>query len=86
VATPATATGETTPPSDPVALGTAPVAPVMDIAVPMPDLPPPPESKDFADVAASPQAAAPQAAAPHAAEPAAPSPVPVPEAGGGKAA
>jgi sec-independent protein translocase protein TatB len=86
VATPATATGETTPPSDPVALGTAPVAPVTDIAVPMPDLPPPPESKDFADVAASPQAAAPQAAAPHAAEPAAPSPVPVPEAGGGKAA
>jgi sec-independent protein translocase protein TatB len=91
VATPATATGETTPPSDPVALGTAPVAPVTDIAVPMPDLPPPPESKDFADVAASPQVAAPQvaapqAAAPHAAEPAAPSPVPVPEAGGGKAA
>ena len=91
VATPATATGEATPPSDPVALGTAPVAPVTDIAVPMPDLPPPPESKDFADAAAaphvaSPQAAAPQAAAPQSAEPAAPSPVPVPEAGGGKAA
>jgi sec-independent protein translocase protein TatB len=68
VATPATATGETIPPSDPVALGTAPVAPAADLAVPMPDLPPPPESKDFADATA------------------APGPVPVPEAGGGKAA
>ena len=50
------------PPSDPVALGTAPVAPGRSRG-PMPDLPPPPESKDFADVAASPQAT-PQAAAP----------------------
>jgi sec-independent protein translocase protein TatB len=81
VATPATATGGTTPPSDPVALGTAPVAPAVDLAVPMPELPPPPESKDFADVTAAPQAAAPQGAAP-----AAPGPAPVPEAGGGKAA
>jgi len=85
LATPATAAPETVPPSDPVALGTAPVAPTVDLAVPMPDLPPPPESKDFADVAASPQAT-PQSAAPRAAEPAASSPVPVPEAGGGKAA
>ena len=40
-------------PTDPVALGTAPVAPVTpaplpDVSVPMPELPPPPESKDFA--------------------------------------
>ncbi len=80
VATPATATPEAAPPSDPVALGTAPVAPAVDIAVPMPDLPPPPENKDFADAAAAPQAASPQAAAPE------PKPAPVPEAGGGKAA
>src|SRR4051794_18196548 len=52
----------TTPPSDPtapetpsttptdrVALGTAPVAPTVD--VPMPELPPPPETKDFAETA-----------------------------------
>jgi len=56
VATPATATPEAAP-SDPVALGTAPVAPAVD--VPMPDLPPPPESKDFADAAATPAASAP---------------------------
>jgi sec-independent protein translocase protein TatB len=79
VATPATAAPETVPPSDPVALGTAPVAPI-DLAVPMPDLPPPPETRDFADAAASPQGATPQAAAPE------PKPAPVPEAGGGKAA
>jgi sec-independent protein translocase protein TatB len=79
LATPATAAPETVPPSDPVALGTAPVAPT-DLAVPMPDLPPPPESKDFADVSAVPQVAAPQVASPE------PKPAPVPEAGGGKAA
>ena len=79
VAAPQTASPEATPPTDPVALGTAPVAPA-DIAVPMPNLPPPPESKDFADAAAAPQAASPQAAAPE------PKPAPVPEAGGGKAA
>ena len=86
VATPATVAPEAAPPSDPVALGTAPVAPATDITVPMPELPPPPQSKDFADAAAAPQVASPQVAAPQAAEPAAPSPVPVPEAGGGKAA
>src|SRR3954465_9071860 len=37
-------------PTDPVALGTAPVAPpVVDVSVPMPELPPPPETKDFVD-------------------------------------
>ena len=46
VATPATNTPAATPPSDPVALGTAPVAPSID--VPMPELPPPIEQKDFA--------------------------------------
>jgi len=35
----------TTAPTDPAALGTAPVAPVVD--VPMPELPPPLETKDF---------------------------------------
>src|SRR5262249_40349255 len=36
-------------PTDPVALGTAPVAPAeaVDVSVPMPELPPPPETKDF---------------------------------------
>ena len=70
-----------TAPTDPVALGTAPVAPVTpaslpDLSVPMPELPPPPESKDFAAPATPP----------------APMPAPepaqagIPEAGGGKAA
>ncbi len=70
--TPATA------PTDPVALGTAPVAPepAVDLSVPMPELPPPPESKDFAEAAPTP------AAAPAPARPS----EPVPEAGGGKAA
>ena len=55
LATPATATPEQTPPTDPVALGTAPVSPEppADIAVPMPELPPPVETKDFADAAPS---------------------------------
>jgi sec-independent protein translocase protein TatB len=61
-----------TAPTDPVALGTAPVAPepAVDLSLPMPELPPPPESKDFAEAAPA---------------PARPS-EPVPEAGGGKAA
>src|SRR3954471_10718691 len=66
------------PPSDPVALGTAPVAPApaVDVSVPMPELPPPPETKDFADATAAPSAA-----------PSTPEPAkPAPEAGGGKAA
>jgi sec-independent protein translocase protein TatB len=62
--TPATAS------TDPVALGTAPVAPAPVIDVPMPELPPPPETKDFAEAAPA---------------PARPS-EPVAEAGGGKAA
>lgn len=71
-------------PTDPVALGTAQSSPethapvtaasLSDVSVPMPELPPPPESKDFAEAAPTPAAA-----------PARPS-EPVPEAGGGKAA
>src|SRR5438270_8168183 len=64
----ASAQTPSTAPSDPVALGTAPVAPTVD--VPMPELPPPPETKDFAE--ASPAPARPSE--------------PVPEAGGGKPA
>jgi sec-independent protein translocase protein TatB len=71
-------------PTDPVALGTAPVAPVApvtpaplpDVSVPMPELPPPPESKDFAEAAPKPAAVPAPARASE----------PVPEAGGGKAA
>jgi sec-independent protein translocase protein TatB len=71
-ASPAPASAEATPPTDPVALGTAPVAPAAEVSVPMPDLPPPPETKDFApaDTAAAPDTA----------------PAKTPEAGGGKAA
>ena len=67
-------TSPTTPPSDPtapqqqastdpVALGTAPVAPApaVDVSVPMPELPPPPETKDFIDTAAAPATSAPAA-------------------------
>jgi sec-independent protein translocase protein TatB len=67
--------------SDPVALGTAPVAPV-EIAVPMPDLPPPPETKDFAAAEGAPATAEPPAA-PSSNAPEAPV---APEAPGGKAA
>ena len=72
--TPAAPTSATTPPSDPtapqqqasadpVALGTAPVAPesAVDVSVPMPELPPPPETKDFIDTAAAPATSAPAA-------------------------
>jgi sec-independent protein translocase protein TatB len=74
--------------ADPVALGTAPVAPPAEVSVPMPEMPPPVETKDFAarttpapDLAqASPSVeAAPPAEA-------APASAPAPEAGGGKAA
>ena len=64
-----------TTPADPVALGTGPAVPEPSIDVPMPELPPPPESKDFAAPAAP--APAPEPAAPAAS---------TPEAGGGKAA
>jgi sec-independent protein translocase protein TatB len=67
-----------TAPVDPVALGTAPVAPAPDVSVPMPDLPPPPESKDFADATAAPASSAPSSSAPAS--------TPTPEASGGKAA
>jgi len=52
--------------TDPVALGTAPVAPAptIDVSVPMPDLPPPPETKDFIDTPAVPAPAAPPAPKP----------------------
>jgi sec-independent protein translocase protein TatB len=63
LASPATSTPEATPPSDLVALGTAPVAPVAPaVDVPMPELPPPVETKDFASPA--PAASAPAPAAP----------------------
>jgi hypothetical protein len=60
-------------PTDPVALGTAPVAPppAVDVSVPMPELPPPPETKDFLDAATAPKA---------------PEPKPVAAPEGGKAA
>ena len=67
--------------TDPVALGTAPVAPpAADLSVPMPELPPPPETKDFVDASTAPAA---PAAAP-APAPSEPKPVAAPE--GGKAA
>jgi sec-independent protein translocase protein TatB len=71
--TPLPETAGTTP-TDPVALGTAPVAPV-DVDVPMPELPPPPQTQDFVETAPS------GPAAPAASEP---KPVAAPE--GGKAA
>jgi sec-independent protein translocase protein TatB len=64
-----------TAPTDPVALGTAPAVPALD--VPMPELPPPVETKDFAEPAAPPAPAASSAPA------ASPAPA---DAGGGKAA
>ena len=60
--TPATPPSDPAAPAaapDPVASGTAPVAPAVDVSVPMPDLPPPPENKDFADAASSPSTAPP---------------------------
>jgi sec-independent protein translocase protein TatB len=67
-------------PADPVALGTAPVAPpAADLSLPMPELPPPPETKDFVDASTAP--ATPPAPAPASSEP---KPVAAPE--GGKAA
>jgi sec-independent protein translocase protein TatB len=68
-------------PTDPVALATAPVAPpAADLSVPMPELPPPPETKDFVDASTAP--AAPSASP--APAPSEPKPVAAPE--GGKAA
>ena len=68
-------------PTDPVALGTAPVAPpAAELNIPMPELPPPPETKDFVDASAAP--AAPSSTP--APAPSEPKPVAAPE--GGKAA
>jgi sec-independent protein translocase protein TatB len=88
IPTPGAATDPSAP-VDPVALGTAPVAPA-EISVPMPELPPPVETKDFAAPASATPApdlaqADVPAAAP-AAGAAAPESAPAPEAGGGKAA
>jgi sec-independent protein translocase protein TatB len=64
-------------PTDPVALGTAPVTPepAVEVDVPMPELPPPPQTEDFLETAPSGPAA-----------PAAPEPKPVAAPEGGKAA
>jgi sec-independent protein translocase protein TatB len=65
-------------PADPVALGTEPVAPKIDVPidVPLPDLPPPVETKDFASAPVAEPSA-----------PAATTDAPVtPKTGGGKAA
>jgi sec-independent protein translocase protein TatB len=82
--------------ADPVALGTAPVAPPAEVSVPMPEMPPPVETKDFAapttpaPITPAPTKPAPDLAqAPPAGAPpaeAAPASAPAPEAGGGKAA
>jgi hypothetical protein len=75
--------------ADPVALGTAPVAP--EVSVPMPEMPPPVETKDFA-APATPESSTPapdlaQASTPaEAASPVGAVPASAPEAGGGKAA
>ena len=50
--TPATTTPEATPPCDPVALGTAPAAPALD--VPLPEMPPPVDTRDFAETTPAP--------------------------------
>jgi sec-independent protein translocase protein TatB len=78
IATPEPSAGPSADPSgpaDPVALGTAPVAP--EVTVPSPEMPPPVETKDFA---------APATPAPDRAQAASPPSAPAPEAGGGKAA
>jgi sec-independent protein translocase protein TatB len=64
-------------PTDPVALGTAPVAPepAVELNVPMPELPPPPQTQDFVDAVPSGPAT-----------PASPEPKPVAAPEGGKAA
>ena len=76
-ADPATPSPDTAAAADPLALGTAPVAPTPEISVPMPDLPPPPQTRDFAEAAPAPSPT------PASSEPDA---TPKPEASGGKAA
>jgi sec-independent protein translocase protein TatB len=70
--------------ADPVALGTAPVAPA-EVSVPMPEMPPPVEAKDFAPPA-MPASSTPAPDLAQAAPPAEAVPGSTPEAGGGKAA
>jgi sec-independent protein translocase protein TatB len=84
-------TPEPSAPVDPVALGTAPVAPPPEVSVPSPEMPPPVDTKDFAaPIAPAPTTPAPDLAQalPAGAPPAetAPASAPAPEAGGGKAA
>jgi sec-independent protein translocase protein TatB len=83
IPTPGAATDPSAP-VDPVALGTAPVAPA-EISVPMPELPPPVETKDFAPPASSTPAPDLAQATP-AAGADVPASAPAPETGGGKAA
>ena len=73
-------------PADPVALGTAPVAP--EVSVPMPEMPPPVETKDFAAPSTpAPITPAPTTPAPDLAQATAPAEAaPAQDAGGGKAA
>jgi sec-independent protein translocase protein TatB len=72
---------ETQMTADPAALGTAPVAPepTVDVSVPMPELPPPVETKDFLTATPAPTTAPTPA-------PAKTSDTKTPEAGGDKAA
>jgi sec-independent protein translocase protein TatB len=81
IATPEPSANPSTP-ADPVALGTAPVAP--EVSVPIPEMPPPVETKDFA----APSTPAPDLsqAAPPSEAAASEKSVPTPDAGGGKAA
>ena len=82
------ATADPSAPADPVALGTAPVAPP-EVSVPMPEMPPPVETKDLATTPAVPSVPAPdlaQAAPPAEASPAGAAAASAPEAEGGKAA
>jgi sec-independent protein translocase protein TatB len=74
-------TPDASTPADPVALGTAPVAPA-EVSVPMPEMPPPVETKDFA----APAAPASPTPAPDLAQATPPENAPAPAAGGGKAA
>lgn len=77
-ATPDDASTSSTASAGAIVPDTAPPAP--DISVPMPDLPPPPETKDFAGTAT------PAAPASTVTEPSAPDAKPASEASGGKAA
>jgi sec-independent protein translocase protein TatB len=83
IATPEPSANSPPASADPVALGTAPVAP--DVSVPMPEMPPPVETKDFA-APPTPASSTPAPDLAQAAPPAEAAPASTPEAGGGKAA